>query len=166
MSKDFKPQDYFRYKKLGTRWQKPRGKQSKLRKSKKGAGKMPSIGRRSPRKFRGLERGFIKATVVKSVGDMNSVKDGAVIISSSLGKRKAAEIAVIAQQRNIRLLNMKSADAAKRRHEEILKKKEKKFTNKEKAKAEKKEEEAKTESKEETNRDKQNERKHSDLTKS
>lgn len=144
MSKDFKPQDYFRYKKLGTRWQKARGRQSKLRKSKKGAGAMPNVGYRSPKKLRGLERGFIKATVVKSVEDMDSVKDEAVIISSSLGKRKAAEIARIAQQRNIRLLNNKSAEAARKREEEIRKRKEEKSPKKE-TKAEKKEEKTEAE---------------------
>ncbi|MBI4018189.1 MAG: hypothetical protein HY368_01125 [Candidatus Aenigmarchaeota archaeon] len=125
MSKDFKPQDYFRYKKTGSRWQKPRGKQSKLRKSKKGAGRMPGAGYRTPKKFRGLERGVIKAVVVESDRDLAGVGENeAIIISAALGKRKIYLIASAARQRGIKILNMKSAEAAAERQEEINKRKE------------------------------------------
>lgn len=127
MSKDFKPQDYFRYKKLGTRWQKPRGLQSKLRKSKKGAGILAGIGYRSPRKFRGLERGLEKAVVIKSLGGLDSVQENtAIILAASLGKKKAFEITEAAGQRKIKVLNRKSADAARSRAQEIAARKEKK----------------------------------------
>ena len=49
MSKDFKRQEYARYKKLGTKWRRPRGKTSKMRRYEAGKPAMPSIGYRTPR---------------------------------------------------------------------------------------------------------------------
>lgn len=149
MSKDFKPQDYFRYKRLRKRWQKPIGLQSKLRESRKGAGAMPNVGYRTPRKFRGLERGVVKSAIVKSIADLDGVKENeAVLISAGLGKKKVFEIAGAAAQRRIKILNAKSAAAARKRAEQIEKRKEEKAkTSKKEAKKEAKKEETKMESK-------------------
>ncbi|WP_461461273.1 eL32 family ribosomal protein, partial [Methanobrevibacter sp.] len=44
MSKQFKRQEYARYKKLGDKWRKPRGRTSKMRRYEAGKPKMPAIG--------------------------------------------------------------------------------------------------------------------------
>ena len=145
MSKKFKPQDHFRYKRLRNRWQRPIGLQSKLREHRKGAGLMPTVGYRTPRKFRGLERGVLKAVVVKTPADVaNARENEGIIISSGVGKRKVIDIMKAAEQRGIKVLNLKSARAAKKREEEIMKKKEQKAKGK---KEEKKPVEAKQEPK-------------------
>ena len=54
MSKDFKRQEYARYKKLGIKWRRPRGKTSKMRRYEAGKPDMPAIGYRTPRAIRDL----------------------------------------------------------------------------------------------------------------
>ncbi len=143
MSKNFKSQDYFRYKKLGTRWRRPKGLQSKMRLGVKGAGARAKTGYRTSKKIRYLERGIFRANVVRSPKDLEKMQEGdSVIIASALGKRKVAEIAREAEKRKIRILNKKSVKSAEKREEKLrqlkeLKKKEKK--EEKKAKSEHKE---------------------------
>ncbi len=47
--KRFKRQEYARYKKLGIKWRRPRGKTSKMRRYEAGKPDMPAIGYRTPR---------------------------------------------------------------------------------------------------------------------
>ena len=54
MSKQFKRQEYARYKKLGTKWRRPRGKTSKMRRYEAGKPAMPAIGYRTPKAIRDL----------------------------------------------------------------------------------------------------------------
>lgn len=155
MSKDFKPQDYFRYKKLGKRWRKPKGLQSKMRSDIKGAGKRVKVGYRTEKKMRGLVRGLVKSKVVYSRKDIESLqKDEAIILASSLGKKKILEIAKEAEKRKISILNTKSVQSAKKREEKIkqmkeLRKKAKKEEKKEKTEQKTEKKEERLESKEE-----------------
>jgi large subunit ribosomal protein L32e len=50
----FRRQEWFRYKKLGTKWRKARGKTSKTRRYEGRKPAMPTVGYRTPRKTRGL----------------------------------------------------------------------------------------------------------------
>ena len=51
-NKRFKRQEYARYKKLGIKWRRPRGKTSKMRRYEAGKPDMPAIGYRTPRAIR------------------------------------------------------------------------------------------------------------------
>ena len=53
-NKRFKRQEYARYKKLGIKWRRPRGKTSKMRRYEAGKPDMPAIGYRTPRAIRDL----------------------------------------------------------------------------------------------------------------
>ena len=67
MSKDFKRQEYARYKKLGTKWRRPRGETSKMRRYEAGKPAMPSIGYRTPRATRGLHPSGYKDVLVNNM---------------------------------------------------------------------------------------------------
>lgn len=117
MSRRFRQQDYFRYKRLGTRWRKPRGRQSKLRIRKGGAGRLASVGYGTEKAKRDLVRGS-KAFVVRNVQDVQNVPENAGIIISA-GLKKTAEICSAAKGRGLVVLNMKKARKAARKAEKI-----------------------------------------------
>ena len=66
-NKRFKRQEYARYKKLGIKWRRPRGKTSKMRRYEAGKPDMPAIGYRTPRAIRDLHpSGFRKLRTLSS----------------------------------------------------------------------------------------------------
>ena len=130
MSKEFKSQDYFRYPRLGTKWRRPKGRQSKLRKKKGGSGMLVSIGYGTNSKSRFMIDGA-RFTVVRTMKDLKGAED-AVIISSSLGGRKTKAIAEKARQLNLRILNMKKVLKAERTEKMIAVNKELRKKRKEK----------------------------------
>ena len=96
MSKRFKRQDYFRYKKLGTKWRKAKGIQSKMKIGKGGAGLMPKIGYGSPKS----EKPFI----IKNLQDLEKAgKSKTIIISSGIGLRKTEAILKKADELGIKI---------------------------------------------------------------
>ena len=118
MSKEHKQQDHFRYKRLGTRWRKPRGLQSKLRRLMKGAGKPPSIGERTARR----ERNMINGAAFKRVHSVHELEQGvACFIGSSVGARQTLAIADAASKQNVRILNMNKVKQARKRAAAIAK---------------------------------------------
>jgi large subunit ribosomal protein L32e len=107
MSKRFKAQDHFRYKRLGKRWRRPVGWQSKLRIGKGGSGMSVSIGYRSPVVSRGKTGG---ATVVNvyNVDDLSKIgSNGACRIAAGVGAMKTKLIQAKAKEMSIRIVNMK-----------------------------------------------------------
>ncbi len=156
MSKKFKTQDYHRYKKLGMRWRKPKGRHSKLRAGKSGSGVAASIGHGTNRAIRDKIR-KMECLIARNVNDLKDAKE-AILISSTVGSKKAALIVEAAKQRGLKILNMKKVKRSERIFKELdvkrkmkdLEKREKKkteetekkeFVNKETA-SEKKEKEA------------------------
>ena len=73
MSKDFKRQEYARYKKLGIKWRRPRGKTSKMRRYEAGKAAMPSIGYRTPRATRGLHPSGFNDVLVENVEQVKAL---------------------------------------------------------------------------------------------
>ncbi len=135
MSKRFKTQDYHRYKKLGIRWRKPKGRHSKLRVGKTGSGIAASIGYGANRATRGKIR-KMKCIVVSNVNDLKGAKE-AILISSTVGSKKAALIVEAAKQRGLKILNMKKVKKSERIFKELdVKRKMKDLEKKEKKKAE------------------------------
>ena len=106
MSKRFKPQDYFRYPRLGIKWRRPKGLQSKLRLKIGGAGKLVAVGYGTNSEKRNTING-LKYAVVSNVKQLEESDAKAVIISSSTGSKKALEISEKAAGLGIKILNMK-----------------------------------------------------------
>lgn len=103
----FRRQEWFRYKKLGDSWRKPRGLHSKTRKGLKYRPKMASVGHRSPKKVRGLHpSGFVEMLVYNS-RDLETLdpKTQAARIGHSVGTKKRMEIEARADEIGIRILN-------------------------------------------------------------
>ncbi|MCX6815696.1 MAG: hypothetical protein NT120_02500 [Candidatus Aenigmarchaeota archaeon] len=143
MSKNFKRQDYFRYKRLGKKWRKPVGLQSKLRIRKGGSGRLVSIGFGTKKTDKNKIAGANVAWV-HNVKDLENVDNAtAVFIASGVGSKSVLKITEKAKEMNIRIMNMKKVKRAKNLLKSLEKKK------KEGKKKEEKKEEKKTEHKEE-----------------
>lgn len=94
----FLRQDYFRYKRLGKKWRRPKGLQSKQRIKKAGSGFRPRIGYGS--------FGRKKIVLIKNVNELSDVKktdEIIYLISSSVGTRKKIEISKKAKELNFPL---------------------------------------------------------------
>jgi len=132
MSKRFKPQDYVRYKKLGLRWRKPKGHQSKLRVGKGGSGMLVKVGYGSKPKE--------TLALITSVKDVNNAKRG--LIASGVGAKETLRIAEYAAKLGVKILNMKKIKRAQKLAKALQSRKETA-----KVKATKKEEEKQSEQK-------------------
>lgn len=141
MSKKFKTQDYFRYKKLGKRWRRPVGLQSKLRIKKGGSGNNVSIGHRTPLSLRDKIDG-LDVTVVHNMNDLSKVGDCLAIVASGVGARKTKMIYDKAKEMGVSIVNMKKIRQAQKKFSSIEKKRaEKKKTKEAEKKKERPEEE-------------------------
>ena len=132
-------------KKLGSKWIRPRGLQSKLRLKKRGKSRRPKIGYGNEKKLRYLIKGK-KPVYISNIKEMENLKQP-IIISSNVGLKKKIDIIKKAKELSINILNIKNADKflddVKKRQEE------KKKSRLDKEKKVKKEEKVKEESKEE-----------------
>ncbi|MBI2172681.1 MAG: hypothetical protein HYT73_00530 [Candidatus Aenigmarchaeota archaeon] len=117
MSKRFKSQDYFRYPRLGIKWRRPKGLQSKLRLKIGGAGKLVAVGYGTSRERRNTING-VRYAVVSNAEQLGQTDSRTVIISSATGSKKALEISEKAAGLGIKILNMKKV----RKSRAILKK--------------------------------------------
>lgn len=112
MSKRFMRQDYFRYKRVGTKWRRPRGIQSKMKIGKGGAGSVVSIGYGTPNSEKNKFNGA-NVIIVYNVNDLKKVGDNIALIGSTVGARKTSLIREEAKKLDIRILN---ANKARRGH--------------------------------------------------
>jgi large subunit ribosomal protein L32e len=145
--KKFLVQDYFRYKRLKKRWRKPKGSQSKMRKKKSGSPPLPNIGYGSLSKMKGRIYGLVPL-LVKNASDLEkATKDNIIILSSTLGLKKAYELGEKAKKLGLTLLSTKKIKKGKSRKFNLEKKTKGKKTKKQEK--EKKETPAKEEPKEE-----------------
>jgi large subunit ribosomal protein L32e len=103
----FRRQESWRYKRVGDRWRKPRGIDSKMRKKVKGWPPSPSPGYRSPKKTRGLHPSGFVETRVQSVEDLGEINPElqAIRIARTVGGRKRVEILALAEEKGIHVLN-------------------------------------------------------------
>lgn len=92
-------------KRLGDKWRKPRGDQNKSKRRLKGKPLMPSIGYGTAAERRGFHPSGMREVIVRNIGELSSVKDAVARIASSVGKKKRLEMAKIAQEKKITLLN-------------------------------------------------------------
>jgi large subunit ribosomal protein L32e len=104
---EFKRQEWFRYKKLGVKWRKPKGKTSKTRRYEKGKPAMPSIGYGSPKDKRGLHPSGYEDIIVCNVMDLEKLDPDIHVgrINSTVGKRKKEIMLNRARELGIKILN-------------------------------------------------------------
>lgn len=104
---DFKRQEWFRYKKLGEKWRKARGKTSKTRRYEKGKPAMPSIGYRSRNATRGLHPSGFQDVLVCSIMELEKLDPlvQAGRISATIGKRKKEVMLTKAKELGIKIIN-------------------------------------------------------------
>ncbi|MEM1689350.1 MAG: 50S ribosomal protein L32e [Candidatus Hadarchaeales archaeon] len=107
MSKKFKRQSWWRFKRLDESWRRPRGKDSKMRLQIKGKPPLVSIGYRSPKSERDLHPCGLKEVLVHNLKELEKVDPStqAIRISSTVGKRLKTQILKVAQERKIKVLN-------------------------------------------------------------
>lgn len=103
----FLRQEWYRYKRLGMKWRKPRGEHSKLRRYLKYRINNPSTGFRGPKVARGLHPSGFREVLVHNPRDLEGVnpKTQAVRIAHGVGWRKRTEIQKSADEKGIRILN-------------------------------------------------------------
>ncbi len=112
--KKFYRQNYFRFRKLGLKWRKPRGKQSKTRIGFRGKLVVPNIGYKKPDDMRGLVSGK-KYFRVSNISDVEKAPANAsVLLSSGIGLRKALEISTRCKELGIEVVNKKKARKAEK----------------------------------------------------
>jgi large subunit ribosomal protein L32e len=103
----FLRQEWFRYKRLGKTWRKPRGLHSKYRKNLKYRPPLVRIGFRVPKAARGLHPSGFEEVLVHRVEDLEGIDPDvqAIRIGATVGTRKRIRIRTKADELGIRILN-------------------------------------------------------------
>ncbi|MEM4188117.1 MAG: 50S ribosomal protein L32e [Candidatus Hadarchaeum sp.] len=103
----FRRQEWFRFKRLGEKWRKPRGRDSKLRLRVSGKGHLVSIGHRVPKKVRGLHPSGLAEVLVKNLSDLEKIDAArqAIRIAANVGRKKREQILKRAEELKIKVLN-------------------------------------------------------------
>ncbi|MEM1724892.1 MAG: 50S ribosomal protein L32e [Thermoplasmata archaeon] len=105
----FRRQEWFRYKKLGEAWRRPKGKHSKMREHKKYRPPVVDSGFRGPKKVRYLHPSGYRDVLVHNVNELSKLNKelDAVRIASTAGKKKKLEIYKTAVEKGFKVLNYK-----------------------------------------------------------
>jgi len=151
---NFYRQDAHKKPKLGFKWRKPKGSDSKMRRNLKGYRKSPDTGYGSAKVFRGLHPSGLTMLVVNQISQLQGIdpKVTGILLSATLGQRKRVDIVKEAEKNKITILNVKDPAAylkaveedmknRKEKKEAIAKSKEKAEEKKKKAAEKKKKEE-------------------------
>lgn len=120
----FTRQDAHKKKRLGEKWRKPRGIQSKMRLHLKGYRASTSKGYRSPVDVRGLSRSGLREVLVSSLSDLagvDKVKD-ICVLSSTLGQKKKYTLVKEIVKLGLQVSNVKDCQKFLTLVEEDLKK--------------------------------------------
>jgi len=108
---EFRRQEWFRYKRLGEAWRRPRGLHSKMRKHKGYRQNVVSAGYGSPKGARDLHPSGFEEVMVYNAEDLDKIdpKSQAARVGHSVGTRKRMEIEEKAEEKGIRVLNPRRA---------------------------------------------------------
>lgn len=103
----FRRQEWFRYRRLGDKWRRPRGRHSKLRRRLGYRPAVPSSGRGGPRTVRGLHPTGFEEVRVHRPEEVEGLdpKTQAVRIGHTVGTRKRLAIQERADEAGVRVLN-------------------------------------------------------------
>ncbi|MCK5309164.1 MAG: 50S ribosomal protein L32e [Thermoplasmata archaeon] len=113
----FRRQEWFRYKKLGDKWRKPRGIQSKARRNMHNRPKVVSTGFGGPTLAKGRHPSGFQEVMVFRPADLEGLdsKRQAIRIGHSVGYLKRIYIAIQADEMDLRILNFN-----RQAHDELL----------------------------------------------
>ncbi|HYS71286.1 MAG TPA: 50S ribosomal protein L32e [Thermoplasmata archaeon] len=108
----FYRQEWFRDARLGQKWRKPTGGQSKLRRHYGYRINVVSIGYRGPKLVRGLHPSGFREVLVHKVRDLDAIdpKLEAARIAGTVGGRRRTEIEAAADEKGIRVLNRRAEE--------------------------------------------------------
>ena len=103
----FKRQNWFRYKRLGDKWRRPRGIHSKMRRHFKYRIPVAQVGFGGPASVRGLHPSGFEEVRVNNLKEIDNVdpKTQAIRIASTVGDKKREIIVSKADELGIRVLN-------------------------------------------------------------
>ncbi|MDI6642517.1 MAG: 50S ribosomal protein L32e [Candidatus Hodarchaeaceae archaeon] len=103
----FRRQEWFRFKRLGEKWRKPRGRDSKMRVGRRGKPAAVSVGYRQPKRIRGIHPSGFSEVLVYRPQDLEGIDTTtqAARVASSVGRRKREQIIAKAKELGIRVLN-------------------------------------------------------------
>ena len=102
-------------KRIGHKWRRPKGNQSKLRTHKISRGFMPNTGYGSPKAVRNLHPSGFEDVLVYNVNDLETfdVQKQACRIASNVGRKKRLEIIKKATEMKIKILNPQKVEKKK-----------------------------------------------------
>ena len=106
----FKRQNWFRYKRLGDKWRRPRGIHSKMRRHFKYRIPVVRSGFRGPASVRGLHPSGFEEVLVNNLKEVDNVdaKTQAIRIASTVGDKKREMIVTKADELGIRVFNRRT----------------------------------------------------------
>ena len=122
---NFVRQDAHKKPKLGNKWRKPKGIQSKMRLHRRGYRRSVSKGWKSPKEVRGLDKGGFMPIIVHTITQLNNIdkETQSIIISSNIGQRKKIDLVKEALKLNLIITNFDASEYLKKVEEELKKKK-------------------------------------------
>lgn len=103
----FLRQEGHRFKRLGEKWRRPRGKDSKMRIGKRGKPALVSVGYRQAKEVRGLHPSGLREVLVHNPKEVEGINPRveAIRIASGVGRKKRELILSRAQELGLRVLN-------------------------------------------------------------
>ena len=112
----FRRQNWFWKQKLGDKWRRPGGNQSKMRRKWKSKMKLVTIGYKQKSDTREMLKGF-RPVVVNNAEELQNINGGAkegVVIASSLGAKNILKIEKRAKELNLKILNPRALERVQR----------------------------------------------------
>lgn len=105
----FRRREYFRYKKLGDKWRRPRGKHNKVRRYFGGKAPRPLVGFKN--KIRGIHPSGYREALVSNASELENLdrETQAVRISRTVGARKRQLILDKTKELKLKVLNPDSS---------------------------------------------------------
>ncbi len=142
---EFIRQDAHKRKKVGWKWRKPKGHQSKMRRNLRGYKRKVQVGFGSPNEVKGMHSSGVNTIIVNNIKEMESAEKGiGIIIAANVGERKKIDILKKAKENNVKILNVKDIESyLKESSEKASEKKDKKEKASKKKEEKKKEKEKK-----------------------
>ncbi|MCL5788490.1 MAG: 50S ribosomal protein L32e [Candidatus Marsarchaeota archaeon] len=121
---EFNRPNYWTRSKLSDAWRRPKGIDHKVRHSYKGYPPSVKIGYRTPKKYRGIHPSGLLPVRVQTIEELSLLdpKTNCVILSASLGRKKATEIESAANEKGFVILNGHREEGGEEKDEEGSKK--------------------------------------------
>ena len=114
---DFKRQEWFKCKRIGTSWRRTKGLHSSMRKQLTHRSAIVKVGYRSPVEVRGLHPSGLEDIIIHNVKELEALNPEihGARVASTVGKRKRIEIIKRAEELEIKIFNI-----SKKKQDELL----------------------------------------------